>query len=156
MGKLFKNVVTIVAVVAIVYFGNKGVQTYLGKQAVGDLSFIVHNLDEAKEIAKNEGKLVLADYSAIWCPSCRKLDTQVFANSDIAEQINSDFVYARLDYDTDEGAAFAKKHELVGFPRVLVLNTVGDKLAEMPLTFDPIEYEANLNMVKATFLPKQP
>jgi thiol:disulfide interchange protein len=154
MNKLFKNVAIIMVVVMVFYFGNKGVQTYLGKQAVSDLSFTVHSLDEAKKIAKSEGKLVLADYSAIWCPSCRKLDTQVFANSDIAKKINKDFVYARLDYDTDEGAAFAKKYALVGFPRVLVLNPDGDKLAEMPLTFNPIEYKVNLTTVKVTFTPK--
>ena len=58
MNKLLKNVITIVVLVAVAYFGNKGVQTYLGKQAVGSLSFQVHSLDAAKEKAKAEGKLV--------------------------------------------------------------------------------------------------
>jgi thiol:disulfide interchange protein len=156
MSKLLKNVLTIVVVVAAVYFTNKGVHTYLGKQAVNDLAFTIHSLDKAKEIAREEGKLVLADYSAIWCPSCRKLDTQVFANTDIAEYINRNFVYTRLDYDTEEGQNFAKKHGLVGFPRVLVLNTVGEKLAEMPLIFDPIQYEVNLIKVSATFISELP
>lgn len=154
MNTLFKNIVIIVVIVVVLYYGNKGVHTYLGKQAVSGLSFAVHSLENAKEIAKNEGKLVLADYSAIWCPSCRKLDTQVFTNIDVAKQINEYFVYARLDYDTDDGAAFAKKYALVGFPRVLVLSTVGDKLAEMPLTFNPAEYKSNLIKVNTTFTPK--
>jgi thiol:disulfide interchange protein len=132
MNKLLKNVITIVVLVAV--------------------AFQVHSLDAAKEKAKAEGKLVLADYSAIWCPSCRKLDTQVFANENVAAVIDSKFVYARLDYDTDEGAAFAAKHDLVGFPRVLILQADGEQLTEMPLTFEPSEYISNLEKVMQRFM----
>lgn len=151
MNKTFRNVVIIVAAVALVYYGNKGLNTYLGNQAVEKFTFTTYSFDEAKQKAAKEGKLVLADYSAIWCPSCRKLSSNVFANADIAEQINSHFVYARLDYDTSEGVAFAKTHELVGFPRVLVLTASGEKLTEMPLTFDPVEYKFNLTKVKKAY-----
>ena len=151
MNKLLRNVINVVVLVAVVYFGNKGVQTYLGKEAVGNLSFQVHSLEDAKEKAKNEGKLVLADYSAIWCPSCRKLDTHVFANENVATVIGSKFVYARLDYDTEEGAAFAKEHDLVGFPRVLILRANGERLTEMPLSFEPSEYIINLEKVLQRF-----
>lgn len=154
MNKLLRNVITIVVLVAVVYFGNKGVQTYLGKQALGSLVFQVHSLALAKEKAKAEGKLVLADYSAIWCPSCRKLDTQVFANENVAAVIDSQFVYARVDYDTEEGAAFAKEHDLVGFPRVLILSANGERLTEMPLTFEPYEYIVNLEKVMHSFTVK--
>ena len=151
MNKMLRNVIAIVAVVAVGFFANKGVQTYLGKQAVGELSFQVYSLDNAKEIADKDGKLVIADYSAIWCPTCRKLDTQVFANENVALKINNNFVYARLDYDTEEGVAFAKQHKLVGFPRVLILDTNGMKLTEMPLTFDPSQYVLNLDKVTQTY-----
>lgn len=147
MNKLFIKVVAIIAVLTLVYFGNKGLQSYLGKQAIGKLSFTVHSLEQAKVLAQKEQKLILADYSAIWCPSCRKLDTQVFANTKVARQIDEDFVYARLDYDSIEGAAFAQTYALVGFPRVLVLRPNGDKLTEMPLTFNPVEYLENLRKV---------
>jgi len=65
MPKLLKNVAAIIVLVALVYFGNKGVQSYLGKQAVEDLPFSMYSLDDAKALAAKEGKLVLADYSAI-------------------------------------------------------------------------------------------
>lgn len=148
MQKITKSIFIIVAIVGVAYFANRGVQTYLGKQAVGELPFTVHSLDDAKLLAAEQGKLVLADYSAIWCPSCRKLDEQVFTNEKVANSIQAGFVYARLDYDSDEGAAFAKEHALVGFPRVLILDTAGNKLDELPLTFDPLEYSRNV--VKAT------
>lgn len=153
MNPLFKNVLSIIIIVALVYFGNKGVQTYLGKQAIGDLSFQVYDLERAIDIAHKQNKLVIADYSAIWCPSCRKLDTQVFASELVADKIQDNFIYARIEHDTEQGSKFAQKHDLVGFPRVLILDTNGSKLTEMPLTFDPGEYLVNLNSVTHAFSP---
>jgi thiol:disulfide interchange protein len=151
MQKITTKVLIIIAIVALVYFGNKGVQTYLGKQAVNDLPFTIHTLEEATALAREEGKLVLADYSAIWCPSCRKLDEQVFSNEQVANNIQANFIYTRLDYDSTEGAVFAKKHNLVGFPRVLVLDTFGERLDELPLTFDSSEYTRNLSKAAAAY-----
>lgn len=149
MLKLFIKVISIVLIMGLVYFGNKGVQKYLGYKALDAIEFEIHSLDDAKAKAKAEGKLVLADYSAIWCPSCRKLDEKVFANEEVSKTVASGFIYARVDYDSDEGKAFAAKHELVGFPRVIVLKDTGTKVLEMPLTFDPFEYQSNLNKVLA-------
>lgn len=152
MNKTLKGVIYIVAIASIVYFANKPIQGYFGEKAVKNLSFTIHNLEEAKVLAAKEGKLVLADYSAIWCPSCRKLDEQVFANGDVANKIESSFIYARLEHDTEDGTAFADKYDLVGFPRVLVLDPQGTKLAEMPLTFDANQYGFNLDRVVSNFL----
>lgn len=153
MAKLLVKILSICAIVAVVYFGNKMLQTHLGENAINELSFTIHSLEEAKEIAAQNGKLVLADYSAIWCPTCRKLDQEVFANDEVATSISQNFVYARLDYDSESGRAFAKKHDLVGFPRVLVLNKDGDKLVEMPLTFNANEYKDNLTKAQLRLNP---
>lgn len=145
MNKLIKNIIAIAAIVAIVFFGNKGVQSYLGEQALENLAFEVHELDVAMKLAESEGKLVLADYSAIWCPSCRKLDKEVFANAEVANFIKQNYIFARVDHDSEAGAKFASKYAVVGFPRVLVLNAKGDKLTELPLSFESTQYKANLS-----------
>ena len=77
----------------------------------------------------------------------------MFTSEIVANKISANFIYTRLDYDSVEGAAFAKEHALVGFPRVLVLDSSGTRLAEMPLTFNPAEYTSNLKRVTATYLP---
>lgn len=153
MNKRLIQLGVILAIIGAVYYGNKMLNAYWGKEAVGQYAFAIHDLDRAKALAAEQGKLVLADYSAIWCPSCRKLSTQVFAQDSIADSINANFIYARLDYDSEEGKQFAADHELVGFPRVLVLNPVGEKLVEMPLTFEAPEYLQNLEQVKSRYLP---
>ena len=155
MNPTVKNVISIVVIVTLVYFGNNFLQSYLGEKAIGKISFEVYDLAEAKALAEQQGKLVLADYSAIWCPSCRKLDNEVFANSDIATTIESSFIYARLEHDTIQGTAFARQYDLVGFPRVLVLDPNGEQLVEMPLTFNPHQYQANLDRVVSTFIKSE-
>lgn len=153
MSKRLIQFIIILAIVGGVYYGNKALNSYWGEEAVGQYAFEIHSLEDAKVLAAEQGKLVLADYSAIWCPSCRKLSTQVFAQDSIADSIKQGFIYARLDYDSEAGQQFAAKHELVGFPRVLVLNAVGEKVIEMPLTFEANEYLQNLNRVKRQYLP---
>lgn len=147
MDPTIKKSIGLVLIITIVYFGNKSLQSYWGQEAVDNFAFPIYSLEQAKEIARRDNKLVLADYSAIWCPSCRKLGKEIFSNKTIAMAINENFVYARLDYDTREGENFAEKHGLAGFPRVLVLENSGEKVVEMPLTFNPLEYEFNLKKV---------
>lgn len=152
MSKRLIQLSVILVIIGAVYYGNKMLNAYWGKEAVGQYAFAIYDLNRAKSLAAEQGKLVLADYSAIWCPSCRKLSTQVFALDSIAASIDSGFIYARLDYDSEEGKNFAAEHELVGFPRVLVLNPAGEKLVEMPLTFEATEYLQNLEQVKTRYL----
>ncbi|GLR72438.1 thioredoxin family protein [Agaribacter marinus] len=149
MNKSVKNVLVLLIVISVVYFGNRAVQSYLGQQALEALPFPVYSLEEGKQKAKQSDKLILADYSAIWCPNCRKLDQRVFSHPDIADTVKKNFSYVRVDFDSDEGQAFAEKFKLMGFPRVLVLSANGDKIVEMPLVFDPKTYNDNLQKVIA-------
>ena len=61
----------IVALVCCVYLGNTYVQSYLGKQALQATGLTLNSLDEALVEAQQSNKLILADMSAIWCPTCR-------------------------------------------------------------------------------------
>jgi len=151
MTKTLKQVVAIFVVVAAVYYANRAVQSYLGEQAIDALPFAIYSLHEAKTLAAEQNKLVLADYSAVWCPTCRKLDKEIFSDERVAAIINDNFVFAKLDHETAAGRLFAKQHDLVGFPRVLALDTEGNKLTELPLTFEAANYQANLSKVVHAF-----
>jgi len=155
MNSTTKNVLSIIIIVSVFYFSNKLIRSYLYEQAINSITFTIYDLEDAKTKAAKEGKLVLADYSAHWCPSCRKLTRQVFANPDVGRTIAEQFVYARLDHDTAHGIAFARQYDLFGFPRVLVLRPDGKRLVEMPLIFDPVAYQSNLDLVASTFLTQE-
>ena len=145
------KLIAILAVFSLFYFGNRVIQTNMGEKAVDALSFTVYSMEQGVAKAQSENKLILADYSAIWCPTCRRLDEEVFAKELVATSINDNFVYVRLEYDSPEGKAFAKKHDIQGFPRIIVLDINEEKLVEMPLVFNPEEYANNLGDVLSAY-----
>lgn len=131
----------ILAIVAIAaYFAHTEYQSHLGRKALVATGLEVHSLDQALAISKETGKPVLADLSAIWCPTCRRLDETVLAHNSVKSKIESDYIFARIEYETEEGQAFMQKHSLRGFPNLLTLDSDGNKLKNLPRTFDPNEF----------------
>lgn len=124
-------------IIAVVYLGYTEFQSALGRQALKNTGITMLSLDEAIIQAKRENKLVLADISAIWCPNCRKLDNNVLANPKVKEVIEQSYIFARIDYESDEGKSFMNKYNVSGFPTLLILNKDGAKIRNLRLTFDP-------------------
>lgn len=153
MKRFLLNTSVVLAIASTVYFANHSLQSYLGAQAQQALSFEVHDLEQGLKVAGQKQQLVIADYSAVWCPSCRKLDQQVFANPEVASVIAENFSFVSVDHDSEQGRAFAQRFNLVGFPRVLVLTQSGELVTELPLSFDAVEYKENLDKVLQANLP---
>ncbi|TDF35882.1 thioredoxin family protein [Alteromonadaceae bacterium M269] len=122
------------------YFGNKAVQSYFGQQALDGTGLVALSLDEALVKAEKENKLVLADMSAIWCPTCRRLDKEVFSSDVVKDVIDDQYIFARIEYESEQGKAFMERYKVRGFPTLLVLSSNGDKMGQLPLTFMPEEF----------------
>lgn len=129
----------------IAYFAHVEYNSYLGKQAIEGTGLTIHPLDKALIKADKEEKLVLADMSAIWCPTCRRLDNEVFSDESVKQVIEKNYVFSRIEYESKEGEAFMKKYQVKGFPTLLVLDSQGNKLAQLPLTFSPAEFVSLIN-----------
>lgn len=128
-----------------IYFANRELQSYWGQQTLNQTGLAVLSLPEALKKAQIEDKKVLADMSAIWCSTCRKLDKLVFSDQRVKRVINQHYVFARIEYDSSEGQDFMQKYGVYGFPTVLVLNAQGEKLQLLPLIFEPQSYVNLLN-----------
>lgn len=129
---------------AIGYFVNVEVQSYLGRQALAKAALQNYPLDEALKKARDENKLVLVDVAAIWCPTCRRLDKDIFADQAVKQKINERFVFSRLEYESAEGTAFLKQHDAEGFPNLWILDGDGKTVKKLRVTFDPAEFSAQL------------
>lgn len=132
-----KSVILIAAVAGIAYLGNLKYQSHLGQKAIESTGLTVLALDEALARSETSGKPVLANLSAIWCPSCRRLDAEALSDEAVVQRIQSDYHYARVEYDSDEGKAFMKRYQLPGFPHLIVLNEKGEALRRLPRSFSP-------------------
>ena len=110
MKKIFFTRIVSLALLAgailAVYFINVEVQSYFGRQALAKAGLTNLPLEPALTKAKAENKLLLVDVSAIWCPTCRKLDNTVFADAVVRQTIGEKFIFSRLEYESPEGEAF--------------------------------------------------
>lgn len=128
------------AVLVAAYFINVEVQTRLGEKALAATGLESHSLPEALQTAAAQQKVVLANLSAIWCPTCRNLDKRVFSNERVKQRLSENYVVARIEYESPEGEAFKQRYDATTFPTLLVLAPSGDVLRELPVTTDPDEF----------------
>ena len=143
--------IVILLVFITAFFANRTYQGKLGKQALSAIEFEIFDLADARVKAKIENKLILANLSAIHCSICRKLDSQVFADIQVKKRIERDYIYARVDYQSEQGKTFMLDYRVSGFPVLLVLDENGHKLTRLPLTFSAQEFATNLNLVAAVY-----
>jgi len=144
--------ILILLVAAVVYVANKQLQSYWGEQARQKTGLANIQLVTAIKLAQQEHKLVLAEMSAVWCPTCRKLDQKIFSNTAVKQQIMQNYIFARIDYDSVQAKNFMEKYQVRGFPTVIVLNSFAEQVAQIPLTFNSAEYAAMLKKVSNTAL----
>jgi len=126
--------IIVILSVYIIFFE---VQTYLGEQALEATGLERTEFKEALIQAKEKKQFILADMSAIWCPSCRKLDKQVFSNQAVKKVIEDHYIFTRLEYESKQGKAFMQKYDIKGFPTILILDGDGKKHFVLPPTYDP-------------------
>ncbi len=126
------------------YFGQVAWQTQRGEAALKATALEFLPLEQALGVAKAQGKPVLVDFSAIWCPTCRVLHAEVFTNVIVKRAITTGFVLSRVDYESPEARAFMQRYAVQGFPTLLVLSSDGQLLRRVPVSFDPAIFAATL------------
>ena len=94
---------------------------------VGDLSFaVIHSLEELDaqlRQAKQEQKLVLLDFYADWCISCKEMEINTFANSEVSKELKQ-FILLQADVtkNSPDNQALLKRFGLFGPPGILFFN----------------------------------
>jgi thiol:disulfide interchange protein DsbD len=102
--------------------------------SVGGASFTViesnAQLDQFLEQAKDQKKLVLLDFYADWCISCKEMEVNTFANSEVNKELQK-FVLLQADVtkNSTDNQALLKRFKLFGPPGILIfdLNSVEQK-----------------------------
>jgi len=102
---------------------------------VGDLSFVViyslAELDAQLIKAKQDHKLVLLDFYADWCISCKEMEVNTFANPEVSETLKQ-FVLLQADVtaNSQENQALLKRYGLFGPPGILIFNLNSQEQAD--------------------------
>ncbi len=138
--------------VVAAYFINVEVQSYLGKKALEKTGLISVSLAEA--IATSEQSPILVDVSAIWCPSCRRLDEVIFSDDLIKHEL-SHWKFVRLEYESAEGEAFLEAQRATGFPNLFALSPEGEVVRHLQVTYLVNEMFDQLKDVRESLELKQ-
>ena len=94
---------------------------------VGDLAFVViqspAQLDAQLSKAKAEKKLVLLDFYADWCISCKEMEVNTFANPEVSKELKQ-FVLLQADVtaNSPENQALLERFGLFGPPGILIFD----------------------------------
>lgn len=91
--------------------------------------------------AKKEGKAVIIDFTGSdWCGWCKKLDKEVFDQAAFEDYADKNLVRLYLDFPNNkpqseelsaQNEELAKEFGVRGFPTIIVLNSDGDKIAQL-------------------------
>ncbi|QWE08732.1 protein-disulfide reductase DsbD [Polynucleobacter ibericus] len=102
---------------------------------VSDLTFIViqspTELDMQLIKAKEQKKLVLLDFYADWCISCKEMEVNTFANPEVSKELKQ-FVLLQADVtaNSPENQALLKRFGLFGPPGILIFNQNSEEQKE--------------------------
>lgn len=112
---------------------DKGTSAPLGLNAYKDF-------EEGLSVAKKEGKPIMLDFTGWACVNCRKMEEQVWSNSEIFESISEDYILISLYVDDRKELDDEEKFNYVrpsgGTKKI---KTVGDKWA----TFQTVNFQNN-------------
>jgi thiol:disulfide interchange protein DsbD len=112
--------------------GNDGISRNLlvngqRQHQIGDVRFSViesnTQLDQFLAQAKIEKKLVLLDFYADWCISCKEMEVNTFANPEVNKELQQ-FVLLQADVTKNSGdnQALLKRFGLFGPPGILIFD----------------------------------
>ena len=100
---------------------------------IGELSFAViyspSELDVQLNKAKQENKLVLLDFYADWCISCKEMEVNTFTNAEVSKELKQ-FVLLQADVtaNSPENQALLKRYGLYGPPGILIFTQNSEEL----------------------------
>jgi len=102
---------------------------------VGDLSFtVIHSQAELDALlikAKQDKKLVLLDFYADWCISCKEMEVNTFANPEVSKELKQ-FVLLQADVTANsrDNQALLQRFGLFGPPGILFFNLESQEQAD--------------------------
>ena len=115
--------------------GSQSVNGQVIRQIGGDLRFTIiqspADLDRELAKAKIENKLVLLDFYADWCISCKEMEVNTFENPDVARQLKQ-FVLLQADVtkNSADNQALLKRFGLYGPPGILIFDLTSQEQKE--------------------------
>lgn len=115
------------------------------------------SLQQALELAPEEGKKILVDVFATWCPYCQRMHSEVYPSNGVQKAISDYFLWVKIDVEGKRKvnyhgevmteAEFATALENQNVPTAYFLNSEGAIIGKQPGYLDQEIFVNLLNFV---------
>jgi uncharacterized protein YyaL (SSP411 family) len=106
-----------------------------------------HDLDAALSASAEAGKPVMIHFTADWCGWCKKMQREVYAQTDVAALINERFLPAMVD--TDRRPDLKARYGVRGLPTIWFLTSTGEGITYVPGYVDAPTFRQLLEWVSS-------
>ena len=97
------------------------------------LTYFKGNLAEATQLAKQENKMVIAEFYATWCSRCKNFKAKTLSDEKVINELNKNFIILEIDGEKEE-KAFVAKHPMKSYPQLFLIDSEG-KILKMDKGF---------------------
>ena len=87
-------------------------------------------VEQALATAKAENKVLVAEFSTVWCEPCRYLATRVLPNPKVQAALKQ-VVFVQYDAEKPPGAEAAARLRPEGFPTLIAVDAEGRELSRV-------------------------
>jgi thiol:disulfide interchange protein len=113
----------------------------------------IHDIDAALTMAGKQGKPIMVDFMATWCPPCHAMEDSTFSVPAVIRKTEA-FIPVRIDVDEQRQVAIAyngnaRKYGGVGIPNILFMDSAGRELKHIVGYYGPDRLIAVMDSVLA-------
>lgn len=121
------NKVKVLTALTLVFFASSFSSNKVEKP-MSDVSvdFKHITLTEAKALAKESGKMIFVDAYADWCGPCKRMTKTSFADAEVAEYLNGQFINVKANVEDEKGEDFVNNYNIQAMPTLLILDKEGN------------------------------